>query len=123
MRVGAAVAAGGALGTLGRWTLVGALPSAAGGGWPWGTLAVNVTGALVMGLLVGWLEVRAVPAWVRPFVATGLLGGWTTYSAFALDTLALSPVAGAGYALATVVLGIGACGLGLTLGERRGEPA
>lgn len=71
-----------------------------------------------MGLLVGWLTVRDAPGWVRPFVATGLLGGWTTYSAFALDTLSLSPVVAAGYVAATLVLGVGACALGLVAGER-----
>ena len=111
-RVGLAVAAGGALGSLGRWSLVDALPR---DGWPWGTLLVNVTGALTMGLLVAWLSTREAPDWVRPFVATGLLGGWTTYSAFALDTVTLSPFAGLGYVLATVVLGVGACALGLRL--------
>ena len=112
-----AVAAGGALGSLGRWALAGALPEAADG-WPWGTLLVNVTGALAMGLLIAWLADRESPAWVRPFVATGLLGGWTTYSAFALDTVSLSPVVAVGYVAATVVLGVGACALGLIAGER-----
>ena len=112
-----AVAAGGALGSLGRWALAGALPEAADG-WPWGTLLVNVTGALAMGLLIAWLADRELPAWVRPFVATGLLGGWTTYSAFALDTVSLSPVVAVGYVAATVVLGVGACALGLIAGER-----
>lgn len=103
---------GGALGSVGRWGLVDVLPA---GGWPWGTLLVNVTGALAMGLLVAWLSAREAPHWVRPFVATGLLGGWTTYSAFALDTVTLSPFVGLGHVLATVVLGVGACALGLRL--------
>ena len=112
-----AVAAGGALGSLGRWALAGALPEAADG-WPWGTLLVNVTGALAMGLLIARLADRESPAWVRPFAATGLLGGWTTYSAFALDAVTLSPVVAVGYVAATVVLGVGACAVGLRIGER-----
>ena len=112
-----AVAAGGALGSLGRWALAGALPEAADG-WPCGTLLVNVTGALAMGLLIAWLADREWPAWVRPFAATGLLGGWTTYSAFALDAVTLSPVVAVGYVAATVVLGVGACAVGLRIGER-----
>lgn len=112
-----AVAAGGALGSLGRWALAGALPEAADG-WPWGTLLVNVTGALAMGLLIAWLADRETPAWVRPFAATGLLGGWTTYSVFALDAVTLSPVVAVGYVAATVVLGVGACAVGLRIGER-----
>lgn len=122
MRTGAWVAAGGALGSLGRWLVGLALPGVVDG-WPWTTLLVNVTGALAMGLLVGRLEVSRAPGWVRPFVATGLLGGWTTYSAFALEVVTLSPFVAAGYVLATVVLGVGACTVGLTLGERRGELA
>ena len=93
------------------------MPEAADG-WPWGTLLVNVTGALAMGLLIAWLADRESPAWVRPFAATGLLGGWTTYSAFALDAVTLSPVVAVGYVAATVVLGVGACAVGLRIGER-----
>ena len=113
----ATIAAGGVLGSLGRWVVGLALPHA-DGRMPWGTLLVNVTGALAMGLLIAWLADRESPAWVRPFAATGLLGGWTTYSAFALDAVTLSPVVAVGYVAATVVLGVGACALGLRIGER-----
>ena len=109
-----AVAAGGALGALGRW---GSTVALAGSGWPWSTLAVNVSGALAIGLLVAWLEVRTAPTWVRPFAVTGLLGGWTTYSTFVLDATGLG-WAGLGYVAATLVLGVGACALGLVAGER-----
>lgn len=60
--------------------------------FPWGTLAVNVVGSLVMGLMVGWLAFRAEAHWnvqVKLFLATGLMGGFTTFSAFSLDAILL----------------------------------
>lgn len=58
-----------------------------GPGFPWGTLFVNVAGSLAMGLLIGWLARRSggSSAELRLFLATGLLGGFTTFSAFSLD--------------------------------------
>lgn len=114
--VTSAVAAGGALGSLGRW-----LVGLAAGGAVWGTVLVNVTGALAMGLLVAWLEYRDTRPLVRPFAAVGLLGGWTTYSSFALDahTLAGGGLGGViGYVLATLALGLTGAVVGMLLGER-----
>lgn len=56
--------------------------------FPWGTLTVNVVGSLVMGLLTGWFALRAGAAetqHLRLFLTTGVLGGFTTFSAFSLD--------------------------------------
>ncbi|WP_460630420.1 FluC/FEX family fluoride channel [Janibacter alkaliphilus] len=121
-REAGAVAAGGALGAVLRWAVVGALPGG-DGGWPWGTLLVNVTGSLLIGLIVARLLTTPAPTWVRPFAVTGLLGGWTTYSALALDARGLlaegDVLAGLGYLVATTVLGLGACLLGLRVGEAR----
>lgn len=111
-----AVAAGGAIGSLGRW-----LVALAAGDTGWGTLAVNITGAFALGLLVVWLEAGARHPLARPFLAVGLLGGWTTYSTFALDAHGLASgnlPALLGYLVATLVLGIGAAALGLVLGDR-----
>lgn len=112
----AAVAAGGALGSLGRWG-VGLVASGA----VWSTLLVNLTGAFAMGVLVVWLA-RGVPhPLARPFLSVGLLGGWTTYSSFALDAhgLVADGLGGfLGYLLATLVPGIGAAALGLVVGDR-----
>lgn len=116
-----AVASGGAVGTLGRWLVDGSLPEA-GPGWGWATLTVNVTGALAMGLLVAWLSARVAHPLVRPFAAVGLLGGWTTYSTFALDAHAVMDghgvVSALGYVVATIVIGVGASLAGLLIGER-----
>ena len=61
-----------------------------GGGFPYGTLTVNIAGSLCMGLLAGWFALRADPGqtW-RLFLTTGVLGGFTTFSAFSLDTALL----------------------------------
>lgn len=111
------VAVGGALGSLGRW-----LVASAADGAVWGTLLVNVTGALAMGLLMAWLGHRDPHPLVRPFVAVGLLGGWTTYSSFALEAHALAGdgLGGViGYVQATLVLGLaGAVAAGMVVGER-----
>ena len=73
-------ALGGALGALARWGVAEALP-ASPGGWPWATLLVNLTGCLLLGVLLAVLAARSPePAWPRPFLAVGVLGGYTTYS-------------------------------------------
>jgi CrcB protein len=59
-----------------------------GTNFPWGTFLINISGSLVMGLIAGWLAFRAGAAWtqhVRLFLLTGILGGYTTFSAFSLD--------------------------------------
>ena len=88
--------------------------------FPWGTLIVNVFGSFAMGALAGWLAVKAGEAWSQPvrlFLATGILGGFTTFSAFSLDALLLwergAPAQAAGYVAGSVVLSIGALVLGL----------
>ena len=56
--------------------------------FPWGIAIINVTGSFLMGVLTAWLAFRAGPAWTqtaRLFAATGVLGGYTTFSAFSLD--------------------------------------
>jgi CrcB protein len=121
-RVLAVVATGGVLGSLGRWGVGLALPHPAGG-MPWATLVVNVTGAFAMGLLVAFLVDRpGVHRLLRPFVGVGVLGGWTTFSALAVDVVQLG-VAGRApvllaYLVATFVVGVLAVGGGVALGRR-----
>lgn len=74
-----------------------------GTAFPWGTVAINVSGSLAMGLLIGWLAFRAEGAWsesARLFGATGVLGGFTTFSAFSLDAVLLWERGQVGAALA-----------------------
>jgi len=88
--------------------------------FPWWTLIINVIGSLIMGLIAGYFALRgeASQAW-RLFMTTGILGGFTTFSAFSLDTAMLYERGAMGqvafYVLASVLLSIGAVFLGLVL--------
>jgi CrcB protein len=87
------------------------------GRWlPWGTLLVNVVGSLVLGVVVGAGPDAAVTA----VVGTGWCGALTTYSTFSLETVQLvrtgRALSAAGYAVGSVLLGVGAAALGLRLG-------
>ena len=114
-----AVAAGGALGAVGRLVVGRWATASFGSGFPWGTMIVNVAGGFVMGLCAVLLMERAPGAWGRwaPFVMTGVLGGFTTFSAFSLDALRLlemgRPGTAALYIVMSVVLSLAACALGL----------
>ena len=117
-----AVALGGAIGSLGRYAVGVALPHAVGG-FPWATFVVNVTGAFAMGLLVAYLVDRpGVHRLARPFVGVGVLGGWTTFSALAVDAVLLGAADRAqlalGYVAATFLLGTLAVAAGSVLGRR-----
>lgn len=83
------IAAGGALGSLGRWALSAALPHAAGS-FPWATWIENITGGLVLGaLMVLILDFWPPRRYLRPFLGVGVLGGYTTFSTYMLDTRTL----------------------------------
>jgi CrcB protein len=81
-----AVALGGALGSVGRYAAASAVGHAVGTAFPWGTLAVNVVGGFVIGALAELFALRwdASPE-TRAFLVTGILGGFTTFSAFSLE--------------------------------------
>ena len=118
----AAVAAGGVLGSLGRYAVGLALPHVSGA-FAWSTFLVNVTGSLAMGVLVVWVLSMARPhPWLRPFLGVGVLGGWTTFSSYALDLHAMVQaghgLVAAAYLVGSLVVGLVAVGLGITLGER-----
>jgi CrcB protein len=84
-----AVAFGGALGALGRYWVSGAIYKHLGAGFPYGTLAVNVVGSLAMGVVFVLVQERAIPDAWRLALGVGLLGAFTTFSTFSVDTLAL----------------------------------
>ena len=110
------VALGGALGASARHlTNVGSL-RLVGSGFPWATLLVNVMGSFLMGALVVAL-VQKGGVRFAPLLMTGLLGGFTTFSAFSLDAVALwqrgEPVLAAGYVGGSVGMSIGALLLGM----------
>jgi len=92
----------------------------AGTGFPYGTLFINVAGSLAMGLLVEYFALKAgLPQRWRLFLTTGILGGFTTFSAFSLEAALLyerGQIAGAAiYVVASVVLAIGALFAGLAI--------
>lgn len=116
-----AVAVGGALGAGARWGVSELVPAA--GGFPWPTLLVNVSGSLLLGvLMVLVVDVYETHHLVRPFLGVGVLGGFTTFSTYALETrdlLALGEYAlAAAYLVGSVVACLLAVGLALT-GTRR----
>jgi CrcB protein len=118
----AAIAAGGAIGSLGRYAVEVALPHAASA-FPWATFLVNVSGSAAMGLLVVWVMSMDRPhPWLRPFLGVGVLGGWTTFSTFAVETRGLlaagRPGVALGYVAGSLLVGLVAVGLGVSAGER-----
>ena len=91
-----------------------------GTGLNYATLIENVTGSVIMGLLVGYFAFRGgVPQHVRLFLTTGILGGYTTFSAFSLDTILLYERGELGlaalYVILSVALSVGGLLAGLTL--------
>ena len=98
----------------------------AGYGFPFGTLAVNVIGSLAMGLLAGYFAYRTgINQHVRLFLTTGVLGGFTTFSAFSLDAALLierhNYGAAAAYVLASVALSLFAVFVGIALFRTSGQ--
>jgi CrcB protein len=116
---------GGAAGTLARWAVGLVVPH--GARLPLGTFTVNLVGAFVLGALLEHLAGRGPDRGrqraLRVTLGTGFCGGFTTYSALAVDTGSLlrSGLVGhaLGYALGTVVLGVAASALGIALARRR----
>jgi len=105
-----AIAAGGALGAVLRYWTVLAVHNRLGTNFPYGTLAVNVLGSLLMGFLYIWLLERFVasPA-MRGFLLVGILGAFTTFSTFSIETLNLIEAGHTGRALANVLLSVSVC--------------
>lgn len=121
-RVLLAVAVGGVVGSLGRWALALAVPPVTGE-VPWATLTVNGLGSFLLGLLMVLVnDVWPDQRYLRPFWGVGVLGGFTTFSAFAVELRALLDAGDTGlaaaYLLGTLVLGITAVTAGLLLGRR-----
>ena len=116
-----AIALGGALGSLGRWQLGSLLVDR--GPFPWATFVENVSGSFVLGALV----VLAFARWprsryLRPFLGVGVLGGFTTFSTYAVDVRTLvvddQPWLAMTYLLASLAAGLAAAWLGMAAGRR-----
>jgi fluoride exporter len=110
---------GGGIGAALRHLVNMAVARLAGTAFPWHTFIINVTGSFVMGCFAAWLAFKAGAGWsqhIRLFLTTGICGGYTTFSAFSLDTVMLWERGhvwpAIGYVAGSVVLSI----LGLVLG-------
>ena len=106
------IALGGALGSLARFFLSEAVALIAGPAFPWGTLLVNVSGSFVIGVVAGgggehgrWIE----SAFARQFLMVGVCGGYTTFSAFSLQTVGLIEAGALGRASAYVLASVALC--------------
>ena len=116
------VAAGGAIGVSLRHLVGTASLRILGSAFPWGTLIVNVFGSLLMGLFIAWLTKRTGTSnELRLFFATGVLGGFTTFSAFSLDVVNMvergAMTSAFGYIAASVVISLAAVFIGLWFGR------
>jgi CrcB protein len=122
----ALICVGGALGTCTRY-LAGVLAVHwLGMGFPYGTLAVNVAGAFLIGLVQHLAAAALVPEGLRLFLAVGVLGGMTTFSSFSYETVRLMSVDAWGKAWANLVVTNGLClvlcWLGMTVGRAATGP-
>lgn len=116
------VAVGGAAGSVLRYLLSGVVQEASGSAFPFGTMAVNVAGCLVIGFIAALAEAHgAVSADVRLILTTGFCGGFTTFSTFMNESLTLMRADNAAamllYVAASVVLGLAAAAAGMMLGR------
>ncbi|NJP34439.1 FluC/FEX family fluoride channel [Micromonospora thermarum] len=118
-----AVAAGGALGALARAGVSAALPPGPTG-FPWATFAVNLSGCLLIGVLMAVLARHGGPALARPFLGVGMLGGYTTFSTYAVEAhhlvVAGAPATALAYLAATLVGALLAVWAGHAVADRLG---
>ncbi|MFF7635201.1 fluoride efflux transporter FluC [Kitasatospora sp. NPDC008050] len=121
----AVIALGGGLGSVARYELAQAWPTAAGT-FPWATFTINVSGSLLLGVLMVFvLEIWPPNRFARPFLGVGILGGYTTFSTYTVELRGLLAtghfsVADA-YALTSLVAGLAAVWTGIAAARRLGR--
>jgi len=115
------IAAGSALGGMARYGISGWVQGGSAGTFPWGTLAVNVSGCLILGVLMRWLGAVAASAPWRLFFAIGFCGAYTTFSTFSFEAVQLMRdrewSAAVGYLTASVLAGLTAMIVGMAAAE------
>ena len=123
------MAVGGVVGALARAAISSVAPHHDPASWPWATFETNLVGCLLLGIVIAWVDARS-PAWIathprrvrlaRPLLASGVLGGFTTFSTFSAETYLLARHGAAGlgvlYAVSSAALGVGLVLLGRRLG-------
>ena len=119
------VLAGGAVGSAARYLIQLWMTDRFGSAFPWGTLSVNVAGSFAIGLIAALADDRgSIGANVRLFLVVGVLGGFTTFSSFSLETLRLAEGQEAArsilYVAGSVLLSLGAAALGMATGRQLG---
>ena len=122
MPVHVAVAVGGALGAVARYSLDRFIERRSFAVFPWSTFAINLSGCLLIGVVIAAIVDRhSAPVWLRIGLVMGFVGGYTTFSTFAQETLDLIEEGRAGlafaYAAASVCLGVAAVFAGLKIGR------
>lgn len=122
-----AVGVGGALGGMARYGLAEAWPVRSGR-FPWTTLATNLAGSLVLGVVVTVVVAQWPPSrYLRPFLAAGLCGGFTTWSTFMVESTLLvrdgHALLAAAYVVVALVSGLAATAAGMWIGRRSRRPA
>ena len=111
------VGIGGAFGALARYAVDQLYPTLGATTFPWPTFAINVSGAMLLGLVLAWSDARNAPPWIRPLAGVGFCGAFTTFSTVSAQILMLAEagemlVAGS-YIAASVVTGV----LAVVVGE------
>ncbi|MDZ4760686.1 MAG: fluoride efflux transporter CrcB [Alphaproteobacteria bacterium] len=116
------VAIGGAAGAVARYGVSLAVAGRSDG-WPWPTFAINVSGSLLIGVLAGWFATRQTDggSWAL-LLGTGVLGGFTTFSAYSLETAKMMERAdwwgASSYSLGSIAAGLAAALAGLAIARR-----
>lgn len=115
------VAVGGGIGSALRYLAGKAMGSQVDVAFPWHTLAVNISGAFLIGLLVVAAARQGWPGWWRPLLAVGILGGYTTFSTFSLECVEMALLGrwlqSAGYVVLSVAGGLAAAAAGVAAGR------
>ncbi len=112
-----AISIGAVLGANARYLLGGWIADRMGATFPYGTLAINLTGSFLLGVVLTLVVQRGMlPMWVQPAIAVGFLGSFTTFSTFSYETLSLITMGSVLAAAVNIVLSVGGAIAGVLLG-------